>query len=190
MGPQPASTDSSSPQAMSGTNISEHILDFLFENGESIPSVTATYFRTIDVWLPVISRERIQMEFEHIKAANTSELAILLLSMYLITRVHTSNDRSTMDTPLYREAKALHSMQASSGESGIETVQAGLLLCLYEHGHGMFEAAQLSMATTSRLGMRILNANRRQGVEHIQDTEVGHLWWGIEILDKYVCLNS
>lgn len=89
-----------------------------------------------------------------------------------------------MDSPVYREAKSLHSGQASSGESGIETVQAGLLLCLYEHGHGMFEAAQLSMATTARLGMRIVNAQRRLGVEHIQDTEVGHLWWGVEILDK------
>jgi hypothetical protein len=183
-GHQNSPRETASPASSLGTNISDQILEFLTGIGESIPSVIATYFRTIDIWLPVISRERIQKEFENIGALPSNDLAALLLCMYLITRIPGNDRNDTMRTSIYLEAKSLHSTLASSGESCLKTTQAGLLLSLYEQGHGMLEAAQMTMAVTSRLGIRMLTDYRKLGLENVQDTELGHLWWGIVIMDR------
>jgi hypothetical protein len=162
--------------------ICDQVLAQLIGLGESIPSIIATYFRTIDVWLPVISQSRIQKAFRNLSAAPSTDLGALLLCMYLITRVP-GQDPGTMACSVYLRAKSLYSCQASMGKGSVEIVQAGLLLALYEQGHGLLEAAQMSMAMTWRLGRRMVVASKRAGLG-IFDTELGNLWWGVLVLDR------
>lgn len=118
------------------------------------------------------------------RSNNNVELANLLLSMYLVTRTPgellSTND---MKSSLYFESKTLHTFLASSGSSSIEIVQAGLLISLYEQGHGMVEAAQITTAVCMRIATKT-KALHRENSPGIQNTEFGRLWWGLVTLDR------
>jgi len=165
-------------------NIPAQVLSILVANGEGVPSVTSLYFRTIDVWLPIISPTRCIKRLETMSADQNVELACLLLCMYLVTRPpgNATTGPREMQSPLYWEAKTLLSALISAGNHAIEVIQATLLVSLYEQGHGMIEVAQVTMAVCTRLAMRMKVAE--QSAPEIQNTEFGRLWWGIIILDR------
>lgn len=187
--------DSSSPSSSTSTSrsisltnpsaldVCSQVLDFLLGLGESVPSVVATYFRTIDLWLPVISQETVQRSFQDIRTNPSVELGVLLLCMHVITRMPGDDGSDTMNSSAYLQAKSLYSYQSSLGKGKIEIVQAGLLLALYEQGHGLLDAAQMSMTTASRMGTKMVTASQRAGRD-IFESDLGNLWWGIVILDR------
>jgi len=104
--------------------------------------------------------------------------------MYMVTRSPGKGDEDMMQTQIYLHSKSLNCHQAASGEAGIEVAQAGLLLALYEHGHGKLGVAQITMAATSRLAIKLLNAHIRLEEKNIQNTELGRLWWEMVIIDR------
>ncbi|KAH6719631.1 hypothetical protein BKA61DRAFT_569336 [Leptodontidium sp. MPI-SDFR-AT-0119] len=167
--------------------IPTQVLNIIISNGDGVPSVTSTYFRTIDVWLPVIDADTCVKRLETITQDNNVELSCLLLSMFLVTRPPgNSSSLREMQTPLYFETKMLYSFIVSSGRSTIEVIQAGLLISLYEVGHGMTEAAQITLAICSRMAMKMKAVQYRNSSRNIQNTEFGRLWWGIVTLDRYL----
>jgi hypothetical protein len=103
--------------------------------------------------------------------------------MYVITRLPGSGGSDPMKSSIYTQAKLLHFSQVSTGKPNIEIVQAGALLALYEQGHGMIDEAQMSIATTSRLGFRMVTTNQKAGLD-VFDTDLGNLWLGIVMLDR------
>lgn len=168
-------------------SIPTQVLNIIISNGDGVPSVTSTYFRTIDVWLPVIDADTCVKRLETITQDNNVELSSLLLAMFLVTRPPGNNSSMReMQTPLYYETKTLYSFIVSSGRSTIEVIQAGLLISLYEVGHGMTEAAQVTMAVCSRMAMKMKAVQYRNSSRNIQNTEFGRLWWGIVTLDRYL----
>jgi hypothetical protein len=173
-----------SPKSYGGeANIPSQVLSILIANGESVQSVTALYFRTIDVWLPIISPHKCIERLENLAAENNPELSNLLLCMYLVTRQPgKSSGVKEMQTPVYFEAKTLLTTLTSSGNSSIEVIQAGLLLSLYEQGHGMIDVAQLTMSVCTRMAMKMKVALR--AAPELQNTDFGRLWWGLVILDR------
>ncbi|KAF8848991.1 hypothetical protein BDZ45DRAFT_753246 [Acephala macrosclerotiorum] len=168
-------------------NIPSQVLNVLINNGEGVPSVTSNYFRTIDVWLPVIAPEPCLKRLETITADNNVELASLLLAMFLATRPPgPKTGAKEMQTPLYFDTKTLYAFMISSGRCSIEIIQAGFLISLYEIGHGMTEAAQVTMIVISRLATKMKVRQYRNSSTNIQNTEFGRLWWGIVTLDRYL----
>jgi hypothetical protein len=163
-------------------DIAGQVLEILNANSEDVSSVMSNYFRTIDTWLPIISQERMEKRLETIVPYPSVELATLLLCMYLILR--TPDTGRNMQDSTYFDAKSLVSMQISSGKTAIEIVQGGLLLSIYEQCHGMTQAAQITMAGCSRLGLKMMGTQRKTGEKDIQNTELGRLWWGIVIVDR------
>jgi hypothetical protein len=146
--------------------------------------VTALYFRTIDIWLPIISPQKCIERLETLNSENNPELSNLLLAMYLVTRQPgNSSNIKEMQSPVYYEAKTLLAALTSSGNSALEVIQAGVLLSLYEQGHGMINVAQLTMSVCTRMAMKMKVALR--AATEIQNTDFGRLWWGLVILDRY-----
>ena len=164
-------------------NIPAQVLTILISHGEGVPSVTSTYFRTIDVWLPIIERGRCMKRLESIGTDHNVELASLLLCMYLVTRPPgNSPGIKEMQSSIYFDAKALITALTGAGRSSIEVIQGALLISLYEQGHGMIEAAQLTMAVCSRMAMKM--KVEIEATTNVQNTEFGLLWWGIITLDR------
>jgi hypothetical protein len=173
-----------SPKTFGGeANITNQVLSILIANGESVQSVTALYFRTIDVWLPIIPPKKCIERLENITSDSNPELSNLLLCMYLVTRQPGKlSGIKEMQTEIYFEAKTLLTTLTSSGNSTIEVIQAGLLLSLYEQGHGMIGVAQLTMSVCTRMAMKMKVAMR--AAPELQNTDFGRLWWGLVILDR------
>ena len=145
--------------------------------------MTALYFRTIDIWLPIISPQKCIERLETLNSENNPELSNLLLAMYLVTRQPgNSSNIKEMQSPVYYEAKTLLAALTSSGNSALEVIQAGVLLSLYEQGHGMINVAQLTMSVCTRMAMKMKVALR--AATEIQNTDFGRLWWGLVILDR------
>jgi hypothetical protein len=173
-----------SPKTFGGeANLPTQVLSILIANGESVQSVTALYFRTIDVWLPILSPKKCIDKLENITSENNPELSNLLLCMYLATRQPGNpSGIKEMQTEVYFEAKTLLTTLTSSGSITIEVIQAGLLLSLYEQGHGMIDVAQLTMSVCTRMAMKMKVALR--AAPELQNTDFGRLWWGLVILDR------
>jgi hypothetical protein len=166
-----------------GSDIPAQVLGILIANGEGVPSVASTYFRTIDVWLPIIAPNECTKRLETISADQNIELACLLLCMYLIIQAPSTGDcGSEMQSSTYFQAKTLHTTLIAAGKNSLEIIQAGVLVSLYEQGHGMIEAAQLTIAVCIRMATKAKIALRSKA--GMQNTEFGRLWWGILILDR------
>lgn len=157
-------------------SIHEQILEILISNDESVPSVISKYFQTVDTWLPILYPKSFQMPHD-------VELSSLLLSMYLITRSPT-DELGGARSLLYFQVKALHSALIFSGKASIDVVQAGVLITIYEQGHGMTEVAQMTLSTSSRIAIKMLGAQRSLVTEDIENTELGRVWWAIVMIDR------
>jgi hypothetical protein len=171
------------------TDILDQVLSIIIENGEGVPSVSHTYFRTIDVWLPIIDREECMKRLETITADQNIELSCLLLCMYLVSQppgISQAAPAMQMQTSTYFQAKALHSALVCTGNATMDIMQAGVLISLYEQGHGMIEAAQITMTSVIRLATKT-KVSLRSNTD-VRKTEFGRLWWGILILDRYSIL--
>ncbi|TAQ90820.1 hypothetical protein B7494_g878 [Chlorociboria aeruginascens] len=150
-------------------DISAQIAAIIARSGETIPTIIASYFRTVDTWLPIISRENLQF---YVDNANPIPIAHSSLLLCMSLAGSTSN---TVRSSIYTAAKALHSLLISSGNVSIEVVQAALLVCIYEQGHGIPESSQTTIAVCSRLGHTLINNCRKMGAKEIQNTEIGRL---------------
>ena len=175
----------SSNPTLQPTSIATEVLDILVTHGENIPSIAAQYFRTIGSWLPIVVPSQIESEIQRSRNESSLEFSTLLLCMHMVTKVPGAANTDAMKTPIYYLAKLLFSVQSSSGKLSMEIAQAGTLLTLYEHGQGMLAEAQTTMGITSIMGVKILTAERKKRTPNIQDMEVGYLWWGIVLLDRY-----
>lgn len=142
--------------------------------------VAARYFNTVHLWLPVISET---LYYERLPSIFTNPLgdwSLLNLALALICTVPPDDTR----TELYFLLKSSISLVEAADINSLEVVQARLLVCVYEVGHGM-SAAYISIAATARAAVE-LGINERTG--GICDEVEARLWWGIVMVDRYCLL--
>jgi hypothetical protein len=162
----------------------KEVLRILVDNGATLPTVFGEYFRTIGVWLPIVVSERAL--YKQLQAKPSSELALLVLSMFLAVQVpNRHNDGKPFpQTPIYFAAKSLHSALIGAGALSLEIAQASVLIVLYEVGQGMVDQARISAAFCSRIGMRLASMRRYQQTSMEDDADLEKLWWSIMMLDR------
>ncbi|KAH8805324.1 hypothetical protein F5884DRAFT_444439 [Xylogone sp. PMI_703] len=179
-----ADTTPDAPSTELRIGVSKHVFDTIVESGETLDSLVSTYCSTIDVWLPVVSKEQLQNGLDVLNSGADIPIATLFFAILLITRI--PDGESDMRDQIYYDTKSLYSLQVASGNCAFEVVQAGLLISIYEHAHGILEAARSTINGCTRIAARMLVAQRRSGVSNIQNTDIGRLWWGIVIIDRYM----
>lgn len=147
----------------------------------------STFFRTIDTWLPIIDPERCRKRVESIILDDDVGFASLLLAMYLITR-SPSAEHGGVRSSLYYQAKTLQTALISSGNCSIDVVKSGLLIGIYEQGHDVSEAAQITMSSCLRMAVKLLMNAQNLTSENIQNSDIGRLWWAILMIERYLIL--
>ena len=160
-------------------SITNQVLDIISENGDSIPLICQRYFTSIDVWLTVISREDFEDQMSRLQAHPSSESALLLLCMQVVTCLPLQGNDARR---YYFPAKWLFNTLSSDPKHSLRIVQAGLLLSLFEFGSDLVESAQVTIAVCSQLSSQLLldpSVHRKDGVEN---TELGMTWWGISLM--------
>ena len=151
------------------------------------------YILHIHSWLPFISRTRLQQQCARHSFQNQADILLLLLAIKLITTPPPANPRNPR-TSLYRTVKHLYVEVEGSCALTLSTLQAGIVVALYEVAQGIFPAAFLSVAGCARFAHAIgINVDRAVGTRKpltlVETEERNRAWWAIVILDRSVPLR-
>jgi len=160
--------------------------------GDSVDDISARYFRGIHRWLPVISRCRFLDRLVDSWSPATADFSLLLLTMCLITSqsardpYFSAGDQET----LYLTTKMLFAHAQACVAISVDLIQAGLLIATYEYGHGLTNAAYISIGTCARMAA-VANLPTPQTHQVPSDDqswfkreEEKNLWWGLLICER------
>lgn len=116
------------------------------------------------------------------------DVASLLLTIKFITTLPLPNLPNPRTT-LYHTVK--HSYLEVESSFSVLVLQAGILVALYELGHGIYPAAFLSVGQCARyahaLGINTRHTAPATKVLALVEVEKRRrVWWAIVILDRYV----
>lgn len=155
-----------------------------------IDSIKAGYFQSIHVWFPFVSKIRMNRITTQVSQSSLKgDIALLLLCMKLIQEVP-GNRQSRQSLELYKLAKEFSKKLELEGLLTLSTVQAGVLLLLYELGHGIFPAAFMTISYCARQGVALGIHNKLAPQLYSKPRFWGdweerqRVWWAIIILDR------
>ena len=148
------------------------------------------YFDTVHDWMPIVSKKQFQDRLLEKLALHRAELFLLVLSMRLC-----SSRTIVAKSMLYRTVKQFYFDVESAGRLSTQLLQAGILILIYELGHGIYPAAIMSVSSCARIGAvleldRSLTTREEPGVSWIDLEERRRVWWMVVILDRYVHTDS
>ncbi|KAE8356375.1 fungal-specific transcription factor domain protein [Aspergillus coremiiformis] len=161
---------------------------------DDIENIISRYFGTVHIWMPIISKIRLGRLIQQTQQAVKADVALLLLCMKLVCEV--PHAQRTGSSELYRIAKRFSHELELSGLFTLRTVQASVLLSVYEMGHGVFPAAFTTIGNSSRhgvaLGLHNSLASQLIGKPRgwVDWEERQRVWWMIVILDRYITVGS
>lgn len=138
--------------------------------GLTAASIAQAYKKRVHDWFPVISEDQI------ISFATPSILGkchgrdgVLLLCMALVSQQPCGHPGHGICCNLYKAAKQSFLLLQTSSRTSIQTLQIGLLLSLFEYGHGLDQESRLSIAacTTICKSHKFLSDGSEEGEESI-----------------------
>jgi hypothetical protein len=157
-------------------------------NQLDIDDVKFHYFSSVHTWMPIISKMRLNRVTEQTPRSIKADVALLLLCMKLVQEI--PHPQRTGFSELYATAKRFSKELEIKGLLTLRTVQAELLLSVYELGHGIFPAAFTTIGHCARNGVALglhnrlapqLAGKRRSWVDWEERQRV---WWMVVILDR------
>nr|UYO77232.1 ACN38 regulatory protein [Trichoderma psychrophilum] len=171
-------------------SIPQHVLQLLGSLDE-LRVTAARFFEHIHKWMPFISKKRFYDLYLQPSFQSRPDVALLLLALKLITTFPPAGSRSPR-TALYHATK--HFSLEVQDSFSILVLQAGLLVALYELGHGIYPAAYLSIGTCARyahaLGISVSRTVPTTRVLTLVEVEERRrVWWAIVILDRFVSIG-
>ncbi|KAJ5145485.1 uncharacterized protein N7515_000049 [Penicillium bovifimosum] len=165
------------------------------ELGDSTQSrqIASHFFSTVHHWMPIVSKRRFLECHLNPLTAYRADAALLCLSMKLVLWTPVT-DRSDPRTTTYHAAKRhLHELDLT-GCLTLLTLQAAILIAVYEIGHAIYPAAHLSVtacaqyAATLGLGWTQVERGGRSA-PWVEMEERRRVWWAIVILERYLSLG-
>ncbi|KAL2417406.1 hypothetical protein ABEF95_015225 [Exophiala dermatitidis] len=162
-----------------------------------IRDIVDRYFANIHTWLPFVSKRRLDLALSNPSLDLSADCALLLLAMKLIIQAP-SGDPESMRSPLYALTKQNYAMVESEGLISLQTLQANILIAVFEIGHAIYPAAYMTTGQCARLG-HVLGINdrnhahqyfRRPPVSWAEVEEEKRTWWATMLLDRYVNLGG
>jgi hypothetical protein len=161
--------------------------------------VAASYFETVHAWLPILSKSKFLADVREVWSEPRADIALLVLCIYLITQIPDDSSPDSMRTSLYAKTKSLYALCESAGIVTISLVQCGILISLYELGHGLQATAYISMGSHARTAMAF-GITGKDGDDKVEEAGDFESWrrleeerrvrWGIVILDRYISLQN
>ncbi|OIW30534.1 hypothetical protein CONLIGDRAFT_630509 [Coniochaeta ligniaria NRRL 30616] len=163
----------------------------------SIRDMATTFFKTVHVWMPIISKKRFFIHALNPLSQRGPDRSLLILCMKLCC-TPPSNDNDDGRSPIYRAAKRFHFEVEAAGVLSIHVLQATLLIAIYEMGHGIYPAAFLTVGACARYGMALgihsLNQDSVEDEERqrpwMDSEEVRRAWWAVMVLDRLLNITN
>jgi hypothetical protein len=150
------------------------------------------YFQTIHSWMPFISKIKLERAIQEHTGSLKADTALLLLCMKLVQLGPEGQDRHSLE--MYTAAKKFSKNLEFEEVLTLRAIQAGILLLIYELGHGVFPAAFMTISHCARqgvaLGLHNKNAPQllREPRSWVDWEERQRVWWAIVVLDRFYIL--
>ncbi|QIW97529.1 hypothetical protein AMS68_003047 [Peltaster fructicola] len=153
-------------------------------------TTTEEYFTTVHSYFPIISKIRLFQHLSNPLHEPGADYLLLFMAIKLIT-AEVPSDVAAAQLSAYRDVKALYSYIESRNGFTMQTLQALLLIALFEIGHSIWPAAYLTTGGCARLG-HAMGVHSRHATSMLPRTttwteqeERRRVAWGIFILDRY-----
>ncbi|KAL2060809.1 hypothetical protein VTL71DRAFT_8861 [Oculimacula yallundae] len=173
--------------------IASQISQIIRVEGKHLEETLLSYFETIHLWLPIISRKLFHDRYTNFQTAPSADFSLLLLAMRLIIQHPSTDPEVDQDREvLYLATKTIFAQVQAFVPSSLYLVQAGIILSHYEHAHGMIEAAYVTVGTTTRMAFVMDLHNKSCSTElegsdlWLEDEEALSTWWGLVICDRTI----
>ncbi|KAK6444688.1 hypothetical protein FP744_10000936 [Trichoderma asperellum] len=153
-----------------------------------IQAVSNKFFKSVHMWMPIISKIRFSSTLLNRLTYKKAELYLLVLCMKLsFSRGLSSN------ATLYETVKLFHFKLQTSGVLSVLVLQASVLIALYELGHAIYPAAFLSIGSCARYAVALgidksILSSSTEKSQWIEEEECRRIWWAILVLDRYLNL--
>jgi hypothetical protein len=151
-------------------------------------SVVLEYFERIHWWMPVICHKPLKADMLAMSASPGAELPILVLAMKVLLWNPSLHPPATdPKTQAYMVAKHTTVEAVTAGNLTLRLLQAQLLIAMYEVGHAIYPAANLSIGACARYGVALgVNTSLRSNLplDSVESEERRRTWWAILILDR------
>ncbi|KAK1967471.1 hypothetical protein LY78DRAFT_494380 [Colletotrichum sublineola] len=171
------------------------IMQLLISHGVDWKASVNTYFSTVNNWLVVIHPEVWQRRCAAAQLdvnPDDPDLVLLILCIHILTIWNVDEFSSTamLNHPLYQSAKRMWAMRKAFSKAKIEHVQCGVLIALFELGHGDITRCYQTFGETASIG-KLLNlrpgkyVKEEEGMPADPEEEQNRaLWWVLFIMDK------
>ncbi|KAF2765205.1 hypothetical protein EJ03DRAFT_300603 [Teratosphaeria nubilosa] len=152
------------------------------------------YFSSVHTYFPIVSKIRLYQHLSNPLHEPGADIALLFLAMKLASSEIPEGLAPL--TQLYQDVKSFASYVEASNGLNIQLVQALLLICLYETGHGIYPAAYLSAGHAGRLGhaMGLHDLSAPQILQRCttwtEQEERRRVWWGVVLMDRFVSIGN
>lgn len=125
------------------------------------------------------------------------DLALLFLTMKLITTAPTPEMRSAADSHLHAACKRFLAQLESAGTLSVLYLQAMILVALYEFSHSIYPAAWMTSGGCVRYAAMLglpsyqeASTILGQCMTWTEAEERRRVWWATHILDRFISLGS
>lgn len=138
--------------------------------GLTAASIAQAYKKRVHDWFPILSEDQlISFATPSILGTCHGRDGILLLCMALVSQQPCGHPGHGICCNLYKAAKQSFLLLQTSSRNCIQTLQIGLLLSLFEYGHGLDQESKLSIAacTTMCESHKFLSDGSEDGEELI-----------------------
>jgi hypothetical protein len=181
------SDDSSSPQPF--TSLSEVVGELLELADVDLSVALEEFGPCIQQWCPVLLEDNLRGcaydLSQQVSHGEGSKSPLLWLCLWLVTKRTCPLREHTSRSELYRAMKQVLAMLQSREELHLEVAQIGMLIAVYEIGHGLQRPASQTLASCIAL-VRMLGLDARKKSNATLASTVEWLEVSMLMLDRYV----
>lgn len=156
--------------------------------------IASQFFSTIHLWMPIVSKRRFFNDLLNPLTVHRSDIALLCLSMKLVMWSPSPDSPDSHTTTYLAARQFLYSVDIS-GSLTLPSLQAAILIAIYEIGHAIYPGAHTSVsvcvqyAIAMGLGWKTVRWGENN-LSWIETEERTRVWWAIVILERYVLRRS
>lgn len=180
-----ATSSSFPPGSLDLPSIGVNLWDSICVPGQKRPEdLVRDFIHIADFWMPFIPRRDLK-QLTHGPGSLKAEDIILLACMNLVTEKPPGGEPANKT---YLAVKSSFLNMEIYGVLSIRLLQALILLLFYEHGHGMYPCAYITLGTCARyLSALGITANLEYKSEDWLEVEVRRrLWWSVFVVERCV----
>ncbi|PYH90937.1 hypothetical protein BO71DRAFT_443541 [Aspergillus ellipticus CBS 707.79] len=137
-----------------------HLTALVNKHGPQLVSMTESFLSTCQKWLAIIHKDIFRKCINDQSINVSRDLITLLLAMGMITRPLMNGDNpDSLRQLMYETVRRLFWDKESVARPSLSLIQAGLLLSVYEYGHGLLDASFITISICSSMAQTVRFCN-------------------------------